>query len=420
MDNDCPRCSAELEPRLLDGATGTNLYVAGMPQGVCVEKWILDNPNAIMKLQAEFVKAGSDIIYAPTFGANREKLKFAGLEDKVFEVNKQLVELTKSIAKRENGSYVLVAGGLSPTGLFIEPFGDTTFDELVSIYREQAEALWEAGVDLFVIETMLSVAEARAAVIACRDFCKPIYVTVTINERGRLLSGGSPLTALITLQDLGISGFGLNCSFGPSIITQQLKELVTFANVALIAKPNAGSPNPLIPNVYELSPIVMAAMMEEALDAGARIIGGCCGTTPEHIKAQRELLHNYIPKPIQMHKPNHDLMLACENEVFALDNDRIELSPPVICELDMADVLLSLCEESYDVALIVLENEEDAYSFALNAHFAKLPVCFKSESAAALSRALFLYQGRAMVDRDCNLDENELKKIAAPYGAFLY
>lgn len=422
MDNDCPRssCSEVKKYTLLDGATGTNLYIAGMPQGVCVEEWILAHPQAITELQREFVKAGSDILYAPTFAANREKLKFAGLESKVKEINRKLVELTRSVATRDDGTSAFIAGDLSPTGLFVEPFGETTFDELVSIYREQAEALWESGVDLFVIETMLSMTEARAAVLACRGFNKPVYVTVTVNERGKLLSGGSPLTALITLQELGIAGFGLNCSFGPSIIAEQIREIAPFAKIPLIAKPNAGQPNPLIPNVYELSPMMMAPLMEEVLDAGASIIGGCCGTTPEHIAALRELLDSYTKKEAVKYEEEHDLMLACENDFFGLDNDRIELSPPVVCELDMADALLSLCDESHDVALIKLENEEDAYSFALNAHFAKLPVCFQSESTAALSRALLLYQGRAMVDRNCSIDEEELSKIAAPYGAFLY
>ncbi len=411
MDNDNPRSM------LLDGATGTNLYLKGMPQGVCIEAWILDHPEVIKEIQAEFIKAGSDIIYAPTFSANRENLGLYGYADKVSEFNHRLVALSKEVANDK-----LVAGNMSPTGLLVEPFGETSFDELVSIYSQQAQALNTAGVDLFVIETMISLTEARAAVLACKQYNKPIYVTITVNERGKTLSGASAFTCLVVLQELGISAFGLNCSFGPKIIAEQLKEIAPFAKVSLIAKPNAGLPNPLLDNIYELSPMVMGELMPEVLDAGATIIGGCCGTTPEHISEMRKLLdrYTYTEDNTPYHEQSNDMLLANETEIFALDNDRIEFSEPIYCEFDMADALLSCEEESYDVIQIYLETIDEALQFSLNAHFSKLPVCFHSSSIATLERALYLYSGRAMIDCQCPIEREELNKLAQKYGAIVY
>lgn len=410
MDNDNPRSCL-----LLDGATGTNLYLKGMPQGVCVEEWVLDHPNAIKEIQTEFINSGSDVIYAPTFTANRQKLGFYGYADKVLEFNHRLVALSKEVA---NGK--LVAGDMSPTGLFVEPFGETSFDELVSIYAQQAEALNTAGVDIFAIETMLSLTETRAAVLACRKYNKPIYVTVTVNERGRTLSGATPLTCLIVLQELGISAFGLNCSLGPKIIKEQIREIAPFAKIPLIAKPNAGMPDPTNQNSYDLSPEDMSNEMKNILDLGATIIGGCCGTTKNHIAKMRTLLDSYTPKDNSSEEPINDLVLANENEIFTLDNDRIEFSEPVYCEFDMADTLLECEEDSFDVIQIYLETIDEALQFFLNSHFAKLPICFHSSNIAALERALYLYPGRAMVDCQCPIEKEALDKLAKKYGGIVY
>ncbi|WMJ22061.1 homocysteine S-methyltransferase family protein [Paludicola sp. MB14-C6] len=401
---------------LLDGATATNLYAKGMPKGICIEEYLLNHPELIQELQTEFVAAGSDIIYAPTFSANRAKLQTFGFENHVTEWNKKLVALTKEVA---NGKKV--AGDLSPTGLFIEPYGDTTFAELVDIYKEQASALNEAGVDLFVIETMLSLSESRAAVIACREFNKPIFVTVTINEKGRLLSGATPLTCLITLQELGISAFGINCSCGPESLVECIEELSQFSKIPLIAKPNAGQPNPLLENVYDLSPVMMKNNIARLLEAGASIIGGCCGTTPEHIHEMRELLDTYPPheKIVPPELPN-DMILCNETQLFALDNERIEFTEPIFCEYDMADQFLTAEEDSFDVLLIHLNTVDDANQFIINSHLANLPVCFHSTNEKALVTALFSYQGRCIVDNQSPIEMTYLEQLSKKYGAILY
>lgn len=421
MDTGRPWSPSTQELLLLDGATATNLYPKGLPHGVCVEEWILQHPAAIQELQQEFVQAGSDILYAPTFGANRPRLSRYGHGGEVRDYNLRLVELTReSVSRVSSGRTVRVAGDLSPTGLQLAPAGETTFLELIAAYEEQAAVLNEAGVDLFVIETMMSIPECRAAVLACRKFGKPIFVTVTLTERGTLLYGGSFATALVALQGLGISAFGLNCSTGPDAVPDLIRDARSLASIPLISKPNAGKPNPVRPSQYDLSPSVLPDMMRAILDAGATIIGGCCGTTPAHIAGLRALLDSYTPLPDAASEETPDLVLATDRELFRLEHERIEFTEPLVPELDMADALLDAEDTGADVIRLAVETPEEADEFAENAHFARLPICFCSNSEEALERALLLYHGRCMIDRSCAIPEKTLADLAARYGAVLY
>lgn len=199
------------EPIILDGATGTNLQKAGMPVGVCPERWMLENPEIVLDLQKRYVEAGSKILFAPTFTSNRVKLAEYGLEEELVSVNRRLVELSKQAA----GTQAWVAGDMTMTGRQLYPLGDMMFEELVTVYREQAQALYEAGADLFVVETMMSLQECRAAVLAIKEICDlPIMVSLTYNEDGRTLYGTDPVTAVVVLQSMGADAVGLNCSTG--------------------------------------------------------------------------------------------------------------------------------------------------------------------------------------------------------------
>lgn len=201
---------------ILDGATGSNLQEAGMKMGVCPEQWVLENPKVLLQLQKEYVAAGTDILYASTFTANRIKLAEYGLEDKLVEMNHKLVALSKEAA----GEQAYVAGDISMTGQQLYPIGDMQFEELVDIYKEQVMALEEAGVDLYVVETMMSLQECRAAVIAIKECSqRPIMVSLTYEETGRTLFGSDPATAVIVLQSLGVDVIGINCSTGPDKMT---------------------------------------------------------------------------------------------------------------------------------------------------------------------------------------------------------
>lgn len=187
-------------PVILDGATGTNLMEAGMPIGVCPESWVLENPQVLLELQRRYVEAGSHIVYASTFTGNRIKLEEYGLQERLEEINTQLVALSRQAV----GDQALVAGDMTMTGQQLFPMGELLFEELVEVYKEQASVLAKAGVDLFVVETMMSLQECRAAVIAIREVCDlPIMVTLTYNEDGRTLFGTPPETAVVVLQSLG-------------------------------------------------------------------------------------------------------------------------------------------------------------------------------------------------------------------------
>ena len=189
---------------MLDGATGSNLMQAGMPVGVCPEKWILEHPQHLIKLQRAYIQAGTNILLAPTFTANRIKLAEYHLEDKIREMNMQLVDLTRTAIAQENHRG-FIAGDMTMTGRQLQPVGDLAFEELVDVYKEQAQILVEAGVDLFFVETMMSLAEARACVIAIKEVCNlPIMVSMTFNSDGKTLFGSTPEASVIVLQSLGV------------------------------------------------------------------------------------------------------------------------------------------------------------------------------------------------------------------------
>ena len=265
----------------LDGATGTNLQKAGMPTGVCPEAWILEHPDTMMQLQKAYFEAGSDIVLAPTFTANRIKLDEYGLVDKIEEMNHQLVAISKAAA----GDRGLVAGDMTMTGRQLAPMGDMGFEELIDIYKEQAGYLVDAGVDLFVVETMMSLNECRAALIAIREVTDlPVCVTLSFNEDGRTLFGTDACTAMVVLQSLGADAVGVNCSTGPEQMAELVREMKAYANIPVIAKPNDGMPEVIDgETVYRMTPEEFAAEARLILEAGAGIVGGCCGTTPEHI-----------------------------------------------------------------------------------------------------------------------------------------
>ena len=278
---------------ILDGATGSNLQKRGMPIGVCPEEWILANAEVLCGLQREYIQAGTNILYAPTFSGNRIKLAEYGLADQIGQMNRDLVAISKkAIADEQAEGRVFVAGDLTMTGKQVEPIGPMPFEELVEIYKEQIRYLAEAGVDLFVVETMMSLQECRAAVIAAKETTElPIMVTLTFNEDGRTLFGTDPATASLVLTTLGADAVGVNCSTGPDKMVEVVKAMREFTDLPLIAKPNAGLPKMVDgETVYDMEPEEFAKNMLLLVAEGADLLGGCCGTTPEHIKALTEIL----------------------------------------------------------------------------------------------------------------------------------
>ena len=254
---------------------------------------MLDNPESIVGIQKGYVAAGSNVLYSPSFGANRRKLEEHGIFNRTADYNRRLAALSQKAADGK----AFVAGDISPTGLFLSPLGEASFEELVDIYTEQAAGLEQAGVDLFVIETMMTLSDARAAVLAVRSVSdKLIFVTFTCDENGRSLSGTDITAALTVLQGMGIDAFGLNCSAGPAEMLPQIKRLREFSRVPLIVKPNAGMPEIQGgKTVYNCTPEQFVELIPEFLASGVAIFGGCCGTTAEHIAALSKALKNAEP-----------------------------------------------------------------------------------------------------------------------------
>ena len=288
---------AEARIVFLDGATGSNLQKAGMPTGVCPEQWILEHPEVFIGLQKSYLNSGTDILYTPTFSANRIKLEEYGLRDSLEDMNRRLVGLSKKavgeyiVEHQQARELPLLAGDVTMTGKLLQPVGPLGFEEAVEVYKEQFSVLEASGVDLFVIETMMSLQETRAALIAAREISElPVMVSMTFDETAHTLYGTEPETAMLVLQGLGADAVGVNCGSGPAQCAEIVKRMKSVANVPVIAKPNAGLPHfQNNETVYDRTPEEFAEETAELVSLGAGIVGGCCGTTPEFIEALRGL-----------------------------------------------------------------------------------------------------------------------------------
>ena len=274
--------------RLMDGATGSNLMKAGMPRGVCTEQWVLEHPDAILALQSAYKAAGSDMVYAPTFCANRIALSGYGLQDDVSRMNRELVALSKKAV----GSGVLVAGDMTTTGKPADPEDSDGYQQLLDAYREQAEALISGGADLIGVETMMGVNECVAAIEAIRSLGDiAVICTLSVQSDGKCYFDGSVFEAAELLEALGADAIGVNCSTGPDQLESVIRTLKNTCSLPVIAKPNAGMPKISDSGeaVYSMEAGEFARHMERLVEAGASLIGGCCGTTPEFIEALRGL-----------------------------------------------------------------------------------------------------------------------------------
>ena len=274
--------------RLMDGATGSNLMKAGMPRGVCTESWVLSHPNALLSLQRAYQAAGSDMVYAPTFCANRIALASSSLEGEVCRMNRELVALSKQAV----GSGILVAGDMTTTGKPADPEDSAAYQLLFDAYREQAEALIAAGVDLIGVETMMGVNECIASIEAIRSLGDiAVLCTLSVQSDGKCYFDGTVFEAAEVLQALGVDAIGVNCSTGPDQLESVVRALHEMTDLPIVAKPNAGMPKILETGeaVYSMHADAFAAHMGQLVEAGASLIGGCCGTTPEYIGALRGL-----------------------------------------------------------------------------------------------------------------------------------
>lgn len=274
---------------LLDGATGSNLMASGMPRGICTETWVIEHKEIFQELQRAYIAAGSQIIYAPTFGGNRINLAKHGLTDRIEEINRTLVGYSRELA----GDGVYVAGDITTSGSFITADGDYTYDDAFKMYQEQVKILADAGIDLIAAETMINIEETLAAVDAANSVCDlPIMCTMTVEADGSIFSGGNAIEAAVSLEAAGADAVGINCSVGPDQLVSVVRSIKENVSIPVIAKPNAGMPT--IDDkgnaVYSMNPEDFASYMKILIENGASVVGGCCGTTPAFIKA----LHDSI------------------------------------------------------------------------------------------------------------------------------
>ena len=275
--------------RLLDGATGSNLRAAGMPAGVFSETWVRTHPDVLQALQRAYVDAGSEIVLAPTFGANRVLLAHHGLEHEVEPLNRALVALSREAVSMD----ALVAGDITTTGEPVLPGEDAAYRRLLDVYTEQAEALLAAGVDLFFIETLMGLTEGMAALEAVRALCDlPVLCSFSVQADGKCYFDGSIFDAAEILPELGADAIGVNCSNGPDLLDSVVRGVKAVSPVPILAKPNAGLPVMTDDGraVYSMGPEAFAAHTKALVDAGASLLGGCCGTTPAHIQALKAIL----------------------------------------------------------------------------------------------------------------------------------
>lgn len=286
------------QPILLDGAMGTMLMDAGLVQGDPPEEWNVTHPDRVRAVHRAYIQAGSRVILTNSFGGTRFRLEMHDLQDRAIELNKAAAQNAR--AEADAASYiVVVAGSMGPTGQLFEPMGALTFDDAKAAFAEQAKGLAEGGVDVFWVETMSDLNEVKAAVEGARSVSDlPIVTTMSFDTHGHTMMGVSPVRALETLGNLDVIAIGANCGTGSDELEVAVKAMrEANPNVILVAKANAGIPQVSAGGgiVYNGTPEVMARYARNVRDIGASLIGGCCGSTPAHIRAMAEALGSPIP-----------------------------------------------------------------------------------------------------------------------------
>ena len=427
----------------LDGATGSNLVKAGMPSGVCPEQWILEHQDVMLQLQKDYVQAGTNILYAPTFTANRVKLAEYHLEKNMTSMIRDLVAISKKAVESTPGHPVYVAGDLTMTGEQLKPMGKMELETLIDIYKEQILCLVDAGADLLVVETMMSLAETRAALIAAKEVCDlPVIATLTFEADGRTLFGTDAKTAAIVLESLGASAIGANCSTGPAQMESIISEMVSHTRIPVIAKPNAGLPflDENGTTCYNMEAEEFAEEMEVLVNAGATILGGCCGTTPEFIRQIHERFGTDA-KVAASRRPDGIRYLTSERitHSFGLDDgffvvgERINPTGKKALQAQLREgsfeKVIQFAEEQEACGAKVLDinmgmsgiDEKASMLRALEevSGVTNLPLSLDSSYVEVLEAALRNYPGRALVN-SVSLETEKFEKllpIVAKYGA---
>ena len=423
--------------QIFDGAMGTMLQNAGMKTGDCPEYLNITNPKMVQDVHRAYFEAGSDIIETNTFGASRIKLAEYNLSDKVAEINTAAVQNVK-IATAGKAK---VAGSMGPTGGFIKPLGELNFDEVYQNYYEQAKALASAGADYILIETCIEIQEMRAALLAAKDACDlPVICQLSFSEDGRTVTGTDPQSAAIILSAMGADVIGANCSLGPEQLVPIVKELAENCSCPISIQPNAGMPH-LVDGktVFPMTPEDFGKWAPELVKAGATFIGGCCGTTPAHIKAIKEALKG-VDEPVRK-EPSNDLALASRSKTVFIGKD---LPTRLIGERINPTGRKKLAAEIKNGSFISVKREaieqEQAGAQILDVNMGvagidqaeamkkavmeisqlvNIPLAIDTSDAKALEAGLKAYPGRALIN-SVSAEPDRLKyfiPLAKRYGA---
>ena len=427
----------------LDGATGSNLVKAGMPSGVCPEQWILEHREVMLQLQKEYVQAGTNILYAPTFTANRVKLAEYHLEKNMSSMIHDLVAISKEAAADTPGHPVYVAGDITMTGEQLRPMGKMELEDLIAIYKEQILCLVDAGADLLVVETMMSLAETRAALIAAKEVCDlPVIATLTFEADGRTLFGTDAKTAAVVLESLGASAIGANCSTGPAQMEGIISDMVSVTMIPIIAKPNAGLPflDENGTTCYNMEAEEFTEEMQVLVNVGATILGGCCGTTPEFIRQLHDRFGT-VAQATATRRPEGIRYLTSERithsfgleDGFFVVGERINPTGKKALQAQLREgnfeKVIQFAEEQETCGAKVLDinmgmsgiDEKLCMLRALEevSSVTNLPLSLDSSYVEVLEAALRNYPGRALVN-SVSLETEKFEKllpIVAKYGA---
>ena len=427
----------------LDGATGSNLVKAGMPSGVCPEQWILEHREVMLQLQKEYVQAGTNILYAPTFTANRVKLAEYHLEKNMSSMIHDLVAISKGAAASTPGHPVYVAGDITMTGEQLRPMGKMELEDLIAIYKEQILCLVDAGADLLVVETMMSLAETRAALIAAKEVCDlPVIATLTFEADGRTLFGTDAKTAAVVLESLGASAIGANCSTGPAQMEGIISDMVSVTAIPIIAKPNAGLPflDENGTTCYNMEAEEFTEEMQVLVNVGATILGGCCGTTPEFIRQLHDRFGT-VAQATAARRPEGIRYLTSERithsfgleDGFFVVGERINPTGKKALQAQLREgnfeKVIQFAEEQETCGAKVLDinmgmsgiDEKLCMLRALEevSGVTNLPLSLDSSYVEVLEAALRNYPGRALVN-SVSLETEKFEKllpIVAKYGA---
>ncbi len=426
----------EIKDRVLvyDGSKGFMLQRYGLKGGECPELWNVTHEDVVKSIYEMYRDAGADVIQTNTLLGNSVKLSKYGLGDRVRELNYTAARLAREVMGR-NG---YVAASIGPIGILLEPAGELTFQEAYDIYKEQVEALLEGGVDIINFETFTDLAEMRAALFAAKDAARvPVICSLAFENNGKTLMGTDPYTAVLVLRSLGADMVGANCSFGPKPMLEIIKVMYEAGGIYLMAKPNAGLPEFIDGRaVYSEPPESFASCAPQFVEYGVRLIGGCCGTTPEFVKAIKESLKGLEVPPVPV---------RCEKVITSgVKTLKLDGSKPLdIGRLDalneelrrclqsgdldsLADMALDLASEGFDAVYINLDGirEEDSLLAEVVNRvqgYLKEPVIIETKNCRALDEALRIYRGKAgvVMGTDDLSTVEELVAVAKKYGSTL-